>query len=125
MEGRRKNEGKGAPQPAACKDRLGRLWFATAKGVAVIDPTNIKLNNLPPPVIIDKVIVDGQQLDLSKEIALAPGKERVEFRYVGLSFIAPQKVKFKYMLEGFDKDWLEADNSRNAYYTNIPPRHYQ
>ncbi|HXG92539.1 MAG TPA: two-component regulator propeller domain-containing protein [Blastocatellia bacterium] len=111
-------------QPAGWRSRDGRLWFPTIKGVAAIDPENIKTNRLPPPVVIEQVIVDNQRVDPSKRIELAAGTDRLEFHYAGLSFIAPEKVRYKYKLEGFDRDWIDAGASRVAYYTSIPPGSY-
>jgi ligand-binding sensor domain-containing protein/serine/threonine protein kinase len=119
------NQCNGASQPAGCRTSDGRLWFPTIKGVSMIDPENIKFNSLPPPMVIDLVIADDQLLDLSKKAILSPGMEKFEFHYAGLSFLTPHKVKFRYKLEGFDKEWVEADVRRTAYYTNIPPGDYQ
>ena len=120
MESRECNGG----QPAGFRGRDGKLWFPTTKGVAMIDPENLKINNEPPPVVIEQVIADEERLDPSKRAELAPGLYRLEFQYTGLSFIAPEKVRFKYKLEGFDEDWVDADNRRIAYYTSIPPGDY-
>jgi len=103
------------------KTRDGRLWFATVRGVAVIDPADFHLNTAPPPVVIEQVTVDSVSLPRQERALLAPGKRSFEFHYVGLSFFAPEKVKYKYKLEGYDSDWVEADTRRVAYYTNIPP----
>jgi ligand-binding sensor domain-containing protein len=124
-DGMAANQCNGASQPAGCKTRDGKLWFPTLKGVTMIDPEDIKLNNLPPAVVIEKIIIDNQSISLSADAVLSPGKEKFEFHYAGLSFLAPQRVKFKYKLEGFDKEWVDADTRRTAYYTNIPPGDYQ
>src|SRR5207245_4103044 len=110
-----------ASQPAGCKTRDGRLWFPTIGGVSMIDPENIRLNELPPPVTIEQVLVDNRPIDLNENILLSPGKEKFEFHYAGLSFISPQKVRFKYKLEGFEREWVDAGTRRIAYYTNIHP----
>jgi ligand-binding sensor domain-containing protein/two-component sensor histidine kinase len=120
MESRECNGG----QPAGCRGRDGKLWFPTTKGVAMIDPENMRINEEPPPVVIEQVIADEESLDPSRKAELTPGLYRLEFQYTGLSFIAPEKVRFKYKLEGFDKDWVDANNRRVAYYTSIPPGDY-
>jgi ligand-binding sensor domain-containing protein/two-component sensor histidine kinase len=120
MESRECNGG----QPAGFRGRDGKLWFPTTKGIAMIDPENMKINDAPPPVVIEQVIADDERLDRSNKVELGPGLYRLEFQYAGLSFIAPEKVRFKYKLEGFDKDWVDADNRRIAYYTSIPPGDY-
>jgi ligand-binding sensor domain-containing protein/signal transduction histidine kinase len=119
-DGMKSRECSGVAQPAGIRTRQGQLWFPTARGVVMIDPTRNPRNTLPPSVKIEQVQADGQPVGP----VVSPGKERWEFRYTGLSFLAPQKVLFKYKLEGFDHDWVPADTRRVAYYTRIPPGHY-
>jgi ligand-binding sensor domain-containing protein/signal transduction histidine kinase len=110
---------------AGWKTRDGRLWFPTVKGVAVIDPSRLKLNTNLPPVYIKQALADGQAANLNEQIEIKPGTRNVEFHYAGLSLLAPESVKYKYHLEGFDKDWLDAGARRVAYYTNLPPGEYE
>jgi ligand-binding sensor domain-containing protein/serine/threonine protein kinase len=119
------NQCNGASQPAGWKCRNGSFWFPTANGLVILDPENYKLNRLPPPVTIEQVIIDNQPIALGENIELSAGREKFEFHYAGLSFLAPEKVRFKYRLEGFDKEWVEAGTRRTAYYTNIPPGNYK
>jgi ligand-binding sensor domain-containing protein len=119
------NQCNGASQPAGWKSGDGKFWFPTAKGLIMLDPENIKINELPPPVKIEQVIVDNQPITIDDNILLSSGREKFEFHYAGLSFLAPEKVEFKYKLEGFDKEWVDAGTRRTAYYTNIPPGKYQ
>lgn len=151
-------------QPAGCRARDGRLWFATVNGVAVVDPTHLPFNPLPPPVVIEEVVLDdrryelpssesrlptphsaaGKVVDASNEhrnssapgqsidavaksptLTVPPRAQRIEFRFTGLSLVAPEKVRFRYRLEGFDEDWVEAGPRRTAYYTRIPPGAYR
>jgi PAS domain S-box-containing protein len=114
----------GLGQPAGWKTRDGKLWFPTIKGVVTIDPDHIRINTFPPPVIIEQVLVEDQPIAADGKAKLAPGSKHFEFYYTGLSLLAPQKVKFKYKLEGFDKEWVDAETRRIAYYTNIPPGDY-
>lgn len=123
-DGMKSRECNGGFQPAGWKTRDGKLWFPTIKGVAVIDPEAIKINSLAPPVIIETVLVDHEPIDTRQNVKLAPGKSKFEFHYAGLSFVAPEKVRFKYKLEGFDKEWVDAGTRREASYTNIPPDSY-
>ena len=111
--------------PSVWKNQDGSLWFATVKGIATIDPIHAKLNVLPPPVAIEQVLIDGQEFRPTRQIDVPPGRSRFSFEYAGLSFITPQKMKFRYRLEGFDRDWVDAGTRRTAYYTNIPPGHYR
>ena len=124
-DGMETRECSGGGHPAGWKTADGKLWFATIKGVAMIDPANLKLNQQPPPVAIERVVVDDKEVATNAAISLPPGTARFEFYYTGLSFIAPQKVTFKYKLEGFDPDWIEAATRRVAWYTNIPAGQYR
>lgn len=107
---------------SAIRDRNGDLWFPTVKGVVVINPSNVEFNRIPPPVSIEKSIVDGTEFAESAEIE--PGSHNFEFHYAGLSLIAPQKVKFKYVLAGYDQGWVDAGTRREAFYTNLPAGNY-
>jgi ligand-binding sensor domain-containing protein/signal transduction histidine kinase len=124
-DGMKSRECNGGFQPAGWKSKDGKLWFPTIKGVAVIDPSNIKLNERPPPVVIEAVLVDNELMDNRAPASLSPGKQKFEFHFTGLSFLAPEKVRFKYKLEGFDKDWVEAGTRRDASYTNLRPGNYR
>ncbi len=123
-DGMETNECGGGGHPAGWKGEDGKLWFATIKGVVMIDPAHLKLNTQPPPVAIEKIIVDDQTFRAETSIELSPGKSRFDFYFTALSFIASQKNKFKYKLEGFDQDWIEAGTRRIASYTNIPAGRY-
>jgi len=125
IDGMKTHQCNGASQPCAIKSKDGRLWFATAKGITTIAPDETKLNQLAPDVYITKAIVDGVSLNPTEKVVLDPGKEKYEFHYTGLSFLALEKVKFKFMLVGYDKDWVIANTRRVAYYTHIPPGEYQ
>jgi signal transduction histidine kinase/ligand-binding sensor domain-containing protein len=107
------------------KSRDGKLWFPTIKGVAVVDPARIRRSTTPPPVSIEQASADDQALNPKEQIQLAPGTRKIEFHYAGLSLVAPEKVRYKYKLEGFDKDWVEAGTRRAAYYTNLPAGSYK
>jgi len=112
-------------QPAAAKTADGRLWFATTKGVAVIDPNRLEANRLPPAVIIERVLSDDNPVPLEPGLRIPPGRDKFEFHYTALSFISPEKVRFRYILEGFDQAWTAAHERRAAYYTNLPPGRYR
>jgi signal transduction histidine kinase len=101
------------------------MWFATIKGLAVIDPEHIPLNTSPPPIAIEQLVVDNQHVSLNAKAALSPGTSRLDFYYTALSFIAPENVRFKYKLEGFDDNWIDAGSRRVASYTNLRPGNYK
>ena len=127
----------GDRQPTAWKARDGKLWFATMKGVTVVDPQSLPFNSRPPPVGVESVLIDdavrpvvgsASPRDEGKfpktEVTVPPGVHRLEIRYAGLSFTAPDRVRFRYRLDGFEKDWVNAGTRRAAYYTKIPPGSY-
>ncbi len=126
-DGMRISECSSGGHPAAWKLIDGAMWFATLKGIAAVDPEHLSRNIVPPPVGIDEVLIDDQPVgDLGDgPLIVAPGMRRFEFRYAGMSFIAPQKVRFRYILDGFDRDWVDAGTRRTAYYTNLPPGSYR
>jgi len=124
-DGLRIGECSGGGHPAACKSRDGSLWFSTIKGLATLDPRHAELNRLPPPVVLESISIDDKIFDPRQARDIAPGHTRFSFEYAGLSFIAPHRVRFKYKLEGFDRDWIDAGTRRIAYYTNLPPRRYR
>jgi ligand-binding sensor domain-containing protein/signal transduction histidine kinase len=118
-------ECSGGGHPAAWKLADGSLWFATLDGVSVIDPAHAPKNPTPPPVVIEKVLVNDRALNPEADLTLQPGTSRLEFQYAGLSFVAPQKVQYRYRLQGFDRGWIEAGTRRAAFYTNLPPGRYR
>lgn len=124
-DGLRSSECNGGFQPAGWKTRDGRLWFPTIRGAAVIDPANIPVNRIPPPVVIEEAVADNQSIRLSGGDRLRPGRSRFEFRYTALSLLAPERVAFRFKLEGFDRAWIDAAGRRSASYTNLPAGDYR
>jgi len=123
-EGMKSIECNGANQPAGWKTRDGKLWFPTTRGVSAIDPEHIGVNTFPPPVQIKEICIDGTSFPPGKDAVIPPGEGNLEILYTGLSFIVPEKISFKYKLEGFDNQWTDAGTRRTAYYTRIPPGSY-
>ncbi|HTB86582.1 MAG TPA: two-component regulator propeller domain-containing protein [Steroidobacteraceae bacterium] len=123
-DGMRSAEFNGGNTSAGTRTPDGLLWFPSIRGIIRIDPSHIVTNALPPPVIIEQIAVDGKPLTLTDGARVAPGAERWEFHYSGLSLLVPQRSLFKYRLDGFDKDWVDAGNRRTAYYTRLPPGSY-
>lgn len=128
----------GVSKPAAWKSRDGRLWFATAKGLIVTDPgVDLERNGTPPSVVIEEVVFDKEVQSQRKgandstsslevePLNLRPGRGELEFHYTALSFTAPEKNRYRYKLEGFDQDWMEAGTRRSAHYSNIRPGDYR
>jgi diguanylate cyclase (GGDEF)-like protein len=112
-------------QPAGWRGRDGRLWIPTARGVAILDPAHIRTNRVVPPVQIESLTVDGRRLRPAGRARLGPGVARIEFEYTALSFVAPERVRFRYWLEGFDKGWVEAGTRRVVSYTTLAPGAYR
>jgi anti-sigma regulatory factor (Ser/Thr protein kinase) len=112
-------------QPGSVRMQDGRLWFSTIRGLIVFDPKHLKLNAPPPPVVIEETTVNGERVDPQAIAAIAPGLKNLEFTYSGLTFLQPNRIRFRYILEGFDKNWTEAGTRREAFYTNLPPRKYR
>jgi len=107
------------------QDRRGRLWFPTLKGVSVLTPGSLRRNKVAPSVVIEEVASDGQALSLSGPVEVGPGAQSLRFQFTALSFAAPEKNRFRYLLEGFDRTWVEVPNHREATYANLLPGHYR
>jgi signal transduction histidine kinase/ligand-binding sensor domain-containing protein len=122
-------ECSGGFQPAGCRTKDGRLWFPTSKGLVAVDTGNVRTNTLVPPVIIERLLVDDQAVNEGempkKPLRIAPGQHRYEFQFTGLSFVAPEKVHFRYRLEGLETRWVGTRYPRRANYSHISPGNYQ
>ena len=110
--------------PSAWRSHDGLLWFATPKGLVEADPAHFPVNDVPPPVALVRFAADDVDQPLQGSLKVPAGHNHFQFDYAGLSFTAPQKVRYRFMLEGFDHHWTEAGGRRAAYYTNIPPGNY-
>jgi len=113
----------GGFEPGACKAPDGRLWFPTTKGIAIVDPANVTTNRTPPPVVIEEFLVDGKPVT-GMGASIPPGKQRFEVQYTGLSFAAPDRVRFRYKLDGLETEWVEAGTKRVAQYSYLKPGNY-
>jgi PAS domain S-box-containing protein len=129
----------GGQQPACARDANGSLWFATVKGVASIDPADFQVNTSPPTVEIEELIYsvptsDRRKLRQFRESrftapsavrpSLPQGSRHIELHYTGLSFAAPEKVRFETMLEGRDAEWQDMGDRRIAYFNDLGPGNY-
>ena len=130
-------------QPAGWRLQSGLLLFTTRKGLVEIDPEHLPHHDSAPSVIVQSLAVDDDpatrispvnvekttagrlSINQPTEVHLPPGKGNLEFQFTTPSFIAPQKLQFRYQLQGFDKDWVDAGTRRIAYYTNIAPGTYR
>jgi signal transduction histidine kinase/ligand-binding sensor domain-containing protein/CheY-like chemotaxis protein len=124
-DGMESEEANGGFQPAAWKAQDGKLWFPTMKGVVSADPRKPAAGDRPFPVYLEQVKIDGRIAHPRLSLKMPPGRGDLEFVYTALDFNSPNKILFKYKLDGFDRDWVEAGSRRTAYYTNIPPGKYR
>jgi signal transduction histidine kinase/CheY-like chemotaxis protein/ligand-binding sensor domain-containing protein len=125
-DGMNTSEASPAPsQPGGWRDPSGRIWFTTDKGIVTIDPRHVPHNSLKPPVVVESVTVNNHQLPAGDHFQIAPGRNEIEFRYTALSLVVPQRVQFKYQLQGYDDGWIDAGLRRVAYYDNLPPGTYR
>ncbi|MEY2466312.1 MAG: hypothetical protein QOD03_833, partial [Verrucomicrobiota bacterium] len=141
-EGMLSEECTGGFYPAGLKSKNGLLWFSTVKGLVVIDPRPKNEAVHGPSVILEEVMLDGAPvtplpaIDLktggqnhksanmetvAPTLRIPPGKHRIELRYTGLNFTAPERVRFRYRLEGLDSDWVDAGGRRSVFYSYVPP----
>jgi hypothetical protein len=112
------------------KSADGRIWFeVVGGGVSVVDPLHLPVNTVPPPVHIEKITANGTPHDVTPDrngrLRLPPLVRDLEIDYTALSFVAPDKVRFQYKLEGHDPDWVDAGTRREAFYTDLKPRQYR
>lgn len=111
--------------PAVARGGDGRLWFLTSDGVAVVSAGSDTKNRIAPPVVVETVAADQRQVSLDGDRRLPARTANLRIDYAALSFVAPEKVRFSYLMEGFDSDWVDAGTRRQAFYTNLPPGDYR
>jgi len=111
--------------PSAVRTPDGRIWFATTKGLAWINPRISQRNTVPPPVSIESVLADGRQYSGSTSVSLPAGTANLQIVYTATSLTAPERVRFRYRLEQQDRDWQDVGTRREAFYTNLEPGAYQ
>lgn len=125
-DGMRSAECDGGVGNPGWRSRDGRLWFVTTKGAVTVDPARLRLDTEASATRVEEVIVGDAKLNTrNAPIVIAPGANRIEFHYTAHALATPERVRFRYQLEGFDRDWIEADARRVAYYTNLPPGAYR
>lgn len=122
-DGMRTSEVTGASMPPR-PTSTGELWIPTGKGIVVVNPYRITYNALVPPVKIEQIHTDKEIIVPKPDLSFPPDVQRFDFHYTALSFLAPEKMKFKVKLEGFDEDWVDMGNVRGITYTNLAPKTY-
>ena len=145
-EGMLSEECAGGFYPAGLKTQSGLLCFSTLKGIVVVDPRLRTGGSPAPPVLLEDVLVDGSRVQDSngqplsiaqpnsrllgepsaaaEPLRIGPGRHRLEVGYTAVSFEAPERIRFRYQLEGLDRDWVEAGTRRTAFYNLVPPGTY-
>lgn len=123
-DGMRSSEGNGSFPRGGCRTADGRLWFATVKGVAIVDPNYLKTNDYVPPVVIEEVTADDKPVGLNNPHVINFGTKRIKFRFASLSYRISSRNKYKYRLDGFDRDWNSDSHQSVAIYSNLNPGKY-
>ncbi|MEW6509906.1 MAG: two-component regulator propeller domain-containing protein [Bacteroidota bacterium] len=123
-DGMESRECNGGYAPAGWRLSDGRLCFSTVKGVTIVNPADIRINEVPPPVVINRFLVEGELQQGGGQVRVPAGKSRFEFQYAGISFVGSQKVRYRYKLEGLDESWVDAGSRREAFFTNLDPGEY-
>lgn len=111
-------------QPNAALAPDGRLLFCSLKGLVAVDPQARSVNSRPPPVRIEALKINQQICSTGQLLTIPPGAGEVEVKYTALSYVAPENVRFKYKLEGYDTSWVDAGIRRFAHYASLPPGDY-
>jgi signal transduction histidine kinase len=130
-------ECSGGSQPACWRGRDGRLWFTTVKGAVWVNPEELPVNALPPPVVIEEISVDGQRMDkdgqssespavrLPARLTVPPGRHYLNFKFTAPSLTSPDKVRFKWRLAGLEPDWGRESSQHSVAYSFLPPGDYE
>ncbi len=112
-------------QQSVFTDSLGRIWFSVNQGISVVDPARVTGSSAPAMADIQMISADGAPVALTNPIRIGPGHHRIVFGYAGLILSVPERVRYRYWLEGYDREWSEAVAEQEAGYTNLGPRSYR
>jgi signal transduction histidine kinase/ligand-binding sensor domain-containing protein len=121
-DGMKSSEGNGGSQPSGWRAPDGRLWFATIKGVVVVDPS--QETAIPPHAMIEQVLLDRQPLPVDQRVRIGAPGGNLEIHYTALSLSRPEQLRFKYKMTGLDQEWTYAGTRRVAYYPHLPAGEY-
>jgi len=118
--------GAGGGAPTAWRGADGTLYFTTVLGIAIVDPTSIEEETYRAPIYVEGLLADRRSIPVAPNEPphLTPGTRDVEVQFAMLSFVAPERIQYKYRLEGYDRDWVTSGSRRVAYYTNLRPGRY-
>src|SRR5467141_1978129 len=106
-------------------DGEGRIWFAMSRGVSVVDPSHITNNSAPALPHVEGIMADNNPITIGASARIPSSRKRITFIYSGLSFAVPERIRFRYFLDGFDRSWSEPTAARAAVYTNLSPGSYR
>ena len=123
-DGLRSVEGVKRHRPVVM-DGLGRIWLSTSRGLSVVDPARVAIYSAPAIVRIEGVTADSSSIDVQSAVHISSARQRITFSYAGLSLTVPERVRFRYRLDRFDRDWSKAVATREAVYTNLAPGSYR
>lgn len=123
-DGMLSTECNGGRQPATITDSEGRFWFPTQEGVVVVNADAEVSSSLSPTVIVEDVTVERERVGFTDGIKIEPYQRNIEINFTGISLIKSEQIKFKYKLEGHDKEWIDAGTRRTAFYSYLPPGKY-
>ncbi len=126
-EGMAGSQCSGEGQPSVWKDDSGRLYYPTGKGIAVFDPAKISVETAPPLTVIEAMLCDGSPVESDGVPCFPHRSQSLEFHFTAIDFRAPEKIRFKYRLDGYDEEfvYLPLDAERAASYLNLPPGEYR
>ena len=110
----------GGVQTAGFKARDGKLWFPTQNGVAIVDPRSVKTNSVAPNVVIEESFLDQSPINPNQDLTVQPSQENLQINYTALSLTKSDQIRFRYKLEGLDRDWTETGTNRTVNYSHLP-----
>ena len=124
-DGMRNREGNGGVGSAGTRAKDGRLWFPTQDGVAIVDPRIVTARRVTPPVVIERIVAgDTTIVPSGAGVEIGVNGRNLTIEYTALSLLEPKNLRFRYRLEPYDPDWVDAGNRRVAFYTRVPPGSY-
>jgi signal transduction histidine kinase/DNA-binding response OmpR family regulator/ligand-binding sensor domain-containing protein len=119
-DGMASREANGGTQAAVARDASGRLWYPTQRGVVIVDPTAIA-DPPPPPVLLNRIDVNGAQVSPSDHLVLPAGTGELSVRWFSPQHDFAEQVRFQYRLRGADVDWRGPALPRRGVWTHLPP----
>lgn len=123
-DGLRNPECNFAADPAVWKGSDGRLWFPTTAGIASVDPNHSQIAISESSPLIEEVDFNQHAVPIGKQVTAGPGGGDLEIQFSDPDFVAPERIRFRYRLQGSDADWVEVGDRRQAFYTKLPPGRY-